>query len=61
MGAKVIVVAEQGHSIQGMMDTAVMDGKPCFTDEEWQLLARGLEDLGRLVFKLKNHMKMESW
>ncbi|MDF2634229.1 MAG: iolE [Pelosinus sp.] len=49
MGAKVIVVAEQGHSIQGMMDTPVIDGKPYFTDEEWQLLARGLEDLGRLA------------
>ncbi len=43
------MVAEQGHSIQGMMDTPVIDGKPCFTDEEWQLLTRGLEDLGRLA------------
>ena len=49
MGAKVIVVAEQGHSIQGMMDTPVIDAKPCFTDEEWLLLAKGLEDLGRLA------------
>ena len=49
MGAKVIVVAEQGRSIQGVMDTPVMDRKPCFTDKEWQLLARGLEELGRLA------------
>ncbi|WP_461214441.1 myo-inosose-2 dehydratase [Lacticaseibacillus sp. GG6-2] len=46
MGAKVIVVAEQGHSIQGMLDKAVFDDKPTFTDDEWEALARGLERLG---------------
>jgi len=49
MGAKVIVVAEQGRSIQGLIDTAVLDSKPCFTEEEWHRLARGLEELGRLA------------
>jgi inosose dehydratase len=49
MGAKMIGVAEQGHSIQGMMDVPVFDKKPVFTDEEWEKLARGLEELGRLA------------
>jgi len=35
MGAKVIVVAEQGHSVQGMLNTPVFAGKPYFTDMEW--------------------------
>lgn len=49
MGAKVIVVAEQGHSIQGITTAAVFDEKPVFTDEEWDKLATGLEKLGDLA------------
>lgn len=49
MGAKVIVVSEQGHSIQGMMDTPVLSKKPHFTEEEWNKLAKGLEELGKLA------------
>lgn len=49
MGAKVIVVSEQGHSVQGQMETPVFDCKPVFTEEEWEKLARGLEELGRLA------------
>lgn len=49
MGAKVIVVSEQGHSVQGQMDTPVFDAKPVFTEEEWVKLARGLEKLGELA------------
>ncbi|SKA91211.1 2-keto-myo-inositol dehydratase [Caloramator quimbayensis] len=56
MGAKVIVVAEQGHSIQGMMDVPVFDKKPVFTEEEWEKLARGLEELGKLA--LEKDMKV---
>lgn len=48
MGAKVIVVAEQGHSIQGL-DLPVFEKKPIFTDEEWEKLASGLEALGDLA------------
>ena len=48
MGADVIVVAEQGHSIQGL-DQPVFDDKPVFTDEEWDRLATGLERLGELA------------
>ncbi|BFH63398.1 myo-inosose-2 dehydratase [Paenibacillus azoreducens] len=49
MGAKVIVVSEQGQSVQGQMDTPVIDKKPVFTDEEWNRLAEGLEKLGALA------------
>ena len=49
MGAQVIVVSEQGHSVQGMMDVPVFAGKPVFSDGEWERLARGLEELGRLA------------
>jgi inosose dehydratase len=49
MGAKVVVVAEQGHSVQGMLDTPVFAGKPYFTNEEWEKLAEGLNALGRLA------------
>lgn len=49
MGAKVIVVSEQGHSVQGQMDVPVFDKKPIFTDEEWEKLTKGLEKLGDLA------------
>ncbi|PMB83570.1 myo-inosose-2 dehydratase [Dolosicoccus paucivorans] len=49
MGAKVIVVSEQGHSIQGQQETPVFEEKPHFTDEEWDLLTEGLEKLGELA------------
>jgi len=49
MGAKVIVVAEQGHSIQGIMDAPLFESKPHFTEQEWEKLARGLEQLGKLA------------
>lgn len=49
MGAKVIVVAEQGHSIQGKIEQPVFQNKPYFTDEEWDKLTKGLEALGELA------------
>ncbi|MCY6369440.1 myo-inosose-2 dehydratase [Clostridium ganghwense] len=49
MGAKVIVVSEQGLSIQGMMDTPIFNEKPIFTDEQWEKLAKGLNKLGELA------------
>lgn len=49
MGAKVIVVSEQGSSIQGQMETPLFAHKPVFTDAEWVLLAEGLGRLGRLA------------
>ncbi len=49
MNAKVIVVSEQGRSIQGQMDTPLFKEKPVFTDAEWDLLTQGLEALGELA------------
>lgn len=49
MGAKVIVVAEQGHSIQGLIDTPLFEQKPIFTESKWQTLAAGLNQLGELA------------
>lgn len=49
MGAKVIVVSEQGHSIQGQMGTPILTKKHIFTENEWKNLASGLEELGRLA------------
>ncbi|TDL73623.1 myo-inosose-2 dehydratase [Rhodococcus qingshengii] len=49
MGAKVIVVSEQGNSIQGQMETALFDNKPVFSEEEWKLLVEGLHLLGDLA------------
>ena len=49
MGAKVIVVSEQGHSIQGNMELPIFEAKPVFNDEEWKMLSKGLEELGRLA------------
>ncbi|WP_086315344.1 inosose dehydratase [Enterococcus sp. 7F3_DIV0205] len=49
MGAKVIVVSEQGHSIQGQMELGIFKEKPVFSEAEWQALATGLERLGDLA------------
>lgn len=49
MGAKVIVVSEQGNSIQGQMETPLFDQKPVYTEEEWKLLVEGLHLLGDLA------------
>ncbi|WP_026699810.1 myo-inosose-2 dehydratase [Salibacterium aidingense] len=48
MGAKVIVVSEQGHSIQ-KKEVPLFDDKPVFTEEEWVKLAEGLNKLGSLA------------
>lgn len=45
MGAKVIGVSEQGHSIQGT-DKAIFEEKYVMNDEEWKLLCDGLNKLG---------------
>lgn len=49
MGAKVIVVSEQGHSVQGQLTTPVFAGKPRFNEEEWAKLTSGMNELGRLA------------
>jgi inosose dehydratase len=53
MGANVIVVSEQGHSIQGLKDVPLFDFKPTFNKENWERLVEGLHTLGALA-KEKN-------
>lgn len=48
MGAGVVVVSEQGHSIQGQ-NIAVFEGKYVLDDAAWKLLAAGLNKLGALA------------
>ena len=48
MGAKVIGCSEQSKSIQGTT-LAVLEEKPHFTDEEWQLTAEGYNELAKLA------------
>jgi len=47
-GAKVIGVAELGHSIQGR-NRPIFGPKPIFNDEEWDKLCDGLNKLGKLA------------
>ena len=49
MGAKVVVVAEQGNSIQGQLDTPLFAKKPHNTEEEWKKVCEGLNKLGALA------------
>jgi inosose dehydratase len=49
LGAKVIVVSEQGHSIQGEISTPIFEGKYVLDDNEWKALTTGLEKLGKLA------------
>ncbi|WP_078378740.1 myo-inosose-2 dehydratase [Sutcliffiella halmapala] len=51
MGAKVIVVSEQGRSIQGLMDVPLFKKKPVFSDAEWRRLVEGLHELGQLALE----------
>lgn len=48
MGAEVIVVSEQGNSIQGK-EKALFENKPIFTEDEWDKVITGLEKLGKLA------------
>lgn len=49
LGAKVVVVAEQGNSIQGQMHTPLFADKPHNTDEQWKLVSEGLNKLGEVA------------
>ncbi len=48
MGAKVVGVSEQGHSIQGT-DLSIFDDKYIMNDEEWDKLCTGLNKLGKVA------------
>ena len=49
MGAKVIGVSEQSYSIQGKMEQPVWEGKYIMDDQEWKLLAEGMNKLGKIA------------
>lgn len=49
LGAKVIVVSEQGNSIQKQMDTPLFEEKPNFCGQDWKRFILGLEKLGEIA------------
>nr|WP_106780759.1 myo-inosose-2 dehydratase [Lysinibacillus timonensis] len=49
MGAKHIVISEQGHSIQGDQTSPILENKPIFSEKEWEMLVEGLDKLGQLA------------
>ena len=49
IGAKVIVVSEQGYSIQGQMDTPLFENKPELKESEWDSLKSGLDSIGKIA------------
>ncbi len=48
MGAKVVGLSEQGHTIQGT-DLSIFDDKYVMNDEEWDMLCTGLNKLGKVA------------
>lgn len=48
MGAKVVGISEQGHSIQGT-DKAIFEEKYIMNDDEWELLCTGINKLGKVA------------
>ncbi len=61
LGARVIGASEQGNSIQGK-DVSIFGEKPVYTDEQWELIAKGFNEMGRLAkekgmyFTVHHHM-----
>ncbi|NLB90124.1 MAG: myo-inosose-2 dehydratase [Clostridiales bacterium] len=49
LGAKVIGASEQGNSIQGKDVNIFGSQKPVFTNEQWDLIAKGYNELGALA------------
>ena len=49
LGAKIIGASEQGNSIQGKDVNIFGEQKPVYTQEQWALLARGYNEMGRLA------------
>lgn len=49
VGSRRIGASEQGHSIQGRMDTPIFEKKHVMNAHEWTLLARGLDKLGKIA------------
>ncbi|MCI8931660.1 MAG: myo-inosose-2 dehydratase [Lachnospiraceae bacterium] len=49
MGAKIIGVSEQSHSVQGMVDTPIFGHKYVMNDKEWEVFCKGLNRLGKIA------------
>ena len=49
LGAKIIGLSEQGHSIQGEAGTPIFEAKYILNDKEWDALTQGLNKLGKLA------------
>ncbi len=49
LGARVIGASEQGNSIQGKDVNIFGPDKPVYTPQQWELIARGYNELGRLA------------
>lgn len=50
MGAKVIGASEQGNSIQGKDVPVLGENKPILSDEQWELLAKGMNEMGKIAY-----------
>lgn len=48
MGAKVVGISEQGHSIQGT-DKPIFEAKYVMNDDEWDTLCTGINKLGKVA------------
>ena len=49
LGATRVVVSEQTGSVQGIRDICIFENKPVLKDEEWPVLAEGLDKLGEIA------------
>lgn len=49
MGGKEMIVAELGNSVHQLPDVALLPNKPIFDDDQWNRLANGLNEVGRLT------------
>lgn len=49
MGAGIIGVSEQSHSVQGQQDTPIFGHKYCMDDAEWDVFCKGLNSLGKIA------------
>ena len=49
LGATRVVVSEQTGSVQGVRDVCIFTDKPVLTDEQWPVLAQGLNRLGDIA------------
>lgn len=62
LGAKVIGASEQGNSIQGDLTKSILDEKPYYTEEQWQAVAKGFNEMGAyakskgMYFTVHHHM-----